>query len=651
LSSLPGVAQSFDTSATGTVKGAYFVRHVFTSNLDQTTSAIGRAVSLIGTMTFDGAGHYSFAGQMTDSMAGTNAVSYSVTGVYGVSASGLIQLTNPIDTTDLIYGGVGALGPSAIVGSSTEGLNNDVFIAIPAGSGASNSTVTGMYNGGFIDFLQANAGQVRDGYFTLTSNGSGSFGSVTVNGSMANQSSTATTQNYSGVSYSVASATGSGTITFPTASSPLSTLVSGQKTLYVSADGNILLGGSPSGYDLLVAIKASTAAVSDTSFQGTYFSAGLENDASDLSAGNNSIDSFYGSALGLAEGDGILHQRLGDFNSLAFDDTFYAPEDFSSSAINFDGSYEDLLAANGQGVVQVGTASFYSLIVNLQAKTTPATGVFINPLGVLNAASYAPITNSVAPGEFVTIFGTNLASAVFTPSSLPLPTTLGKVSVTVNNRPAPLSYVGPGQINILMPYATSEPFATFQVTNNGTTSNKVTLYADLTAPGIFTGAPSGIGQAAVLHANYSAVTPTSPAQVGETVLLYLTGLGSVTPAVGDGAAAPFGPLSTVDDPNLFLELIDVNGNQVAVTDVPFAGLAPGFAGLYQINFQIPNGLATGQASLDVGTTGANTSESLIQIQSGVSASAKSSAQPRVGSPRPAHKATGPRSKSTARSSF
>ena len=114
-----GFAQNFDTTGTSTVKGAYFVRQVLTANLDQSTSAIGQAVSLTGIMTFDGAGKYAFAGQKTDSTAGGTPSSYSVNGTYAVSGSGLVQITNPIDTTDTIFGGVGAIGPAAIVGSST----------------------------------------------------------------------------------------------------------------------------------------------------------------------------------------------------------------------------------------------------------------------------------------------------------------------------------------------------------------------------------------------------------------------------------------------------------------------------------------------------------------------------------------------------
>jgi len=647
LSTLPGVAQNFDTSATGTVKGPYFVRQLFTANFDA-NSGIGRAASLTGIMTFDGVKNYSFSGQITDTQAGSSAAAYTVSGTYAVSASGLIQLTNPIDTTDIVYGGVGALGPSAIVGSSTEGLNSDIFIAIPAASGATNSTVTGTYNAGFIDFLQGNVSQVRDGYFTLTSNGSGSFGTVAVKGVMANQNSTLTTQSLSGVSYSIANGNGSGTLTFPTASAPLTTLVSGQKTLYVSTDGSLLIGGSPSGFDLVVATKAATGAVSNSTFSGTYYSAALENDASGSTGTTNSIDSYYGSVLGLGEGDGVTHQRLVYFDSSsAFDSTISVPETFNGGAVYNDGSFQNMLGVNGQALLQVGTTTFYSLRINLQAKSTTASGVFINPLGVLNAASYAPITNSAAPGEFVSIFGSGLASGVFTPSSLPLPTKLGGVQVMVNGRLAPLSYVGPTQINILVPYATSEQFVTFQVINNGIGSNQVTLYQNLSAPGVFTGAPSGVGMAAVLHANYAPVTQSSPAKVGETVLLYLTGLGSVTPALNDGTAAPSNPLSNVDE-SIGVDLYDQNGNDVNASSLPFSGLAPGFAGLYQINFTIPPGLASGPTFLGVGTQDAYTSEGVLYVSSSTSASTQT---PGRSSARLALKKTGPRSHDSRRRAF
>src|ERR1700749_1942938 len=78
----PATAQTFDNSGNGTLKGAYFVRQVITADLDTNTSAIGRAISLTGIMTFDGQGGYSFAGQKMDTNAGSTAGSYSVSGTY-----------------------------------------------------------------------------------------------------------------------------------------------------------------------------------------------------------------------------------------------------------------------------------------------------------------------------------------------------------------------------------------------------------------------------------------------------------------------------------------------------------------------------------------------------------------------------------------
>ena len=166
----------------------------------------------------------------------------------------------------------------------------------------------------------------------------------------------------------------------------------------------------------------------------------------------------------------------------------------------------------------------------------------------------------------------------------------------VNGRYAPLSYVSPTQINLLVPNATgpisTESYATFQVINNNEASNKVTVHTNYTAPGAFSLTSNGgtyppaIGPAAVLHADYSLVTQSNPAKAGETLQLYLTGLGSVTPSVADGAAASTTTLSTVDE-HIY---VIVGGPQA---NIAFAGLAPGFAGLYQINFVVPSGITTG----------------------------------------------------------
>ncbi len=591
---------SFDNSANGQLNGPFFVRQVLTVT-DPNTSAITRAVSTTGTMTFDGKGGYSFTGQQLDSNKGNTASAFNTTGTYSVSASGLLQIQNPVDNTDTEFGGVGA--GNQIVASATEGPYDDIFVAIPAGPG---SGVQGSYSVGFIDFLQGNASNVRDGFYTLTASGSGSFGNVMVNGAMANQNSTPTTQTLNNVTFSFNGTTG--TLTFPAASNVSTALVSGVKTFAVSTDGNILVGGDPNGFDLIVGLKAATSA-NNGMFSGTYFTGALENDVSGSCNQNNCIDSYYGSVAANGQGAGTQHARFVGFDFFAYDYTSDVAYNFPSSGTYNDGSFQWMLGANGAGALLVGTGDFYTLIVAFQGKqSSPGSGLTLFPQGIVNAASFAPITNSVAPGQYVALFGSNLASNA-NAQTLPLPKNLGGSQATVNGTMMPLLAAAPTLITGLVPNATPVyDFATFQVN----TSNQVTLYTASTAPGVFTSTANGIGPADVFHTNFTYVTQSSPAAIGETVLFYATGLGATDPAVDDGAAAP-NPPAKVADPNLFVDIFDSKGNAIQV-NLTFAGLVPGLAGVYQLNFVVPTGLASGTGYLEVSTTDAFTSAAKIFIK-------------------------------------
>jgi uncharacterized protein (TIGR03437 family) len=150
-------------------------------------------------------------------------------------------------------------------------------------------------------------------------------------------------------------------------------------------------------------------------------------------------------------------------------------------------------------------------------------------------------------------------------------------------------------------------FAQVQVINNGTASNIVTVFVNEASPGIFSLPPGGIGQAAVLHPDYTVVSPSSPAKVGEVVQVFLTGLGDVDPAVNAGSAAPTNPLSKT-----------TNGFNVYIDGVPattsYIGLAPGLAGLYQINVTVPEGVTSGDVYLDVESDNFYTSQVTIRVQ-------------------------------------
>jgi uncharacterized protein (TIGR03437 family) len=269
--------------------------------------------------------------------------------------------------------------------------------------------------------------------------------------------------------------------------------------------------------------------------------------------------------------------------------------------------FQDILGVNGQAALMVGRQDEYSLTVGFQTPAFSGQGVFLNPIGIVNSANFAPITNSVAPGEFVTLFVSNPSSVTLQAKSLPLQTNLGGVQVTVNGRAAPIYFVSPTQISLIVPYATTESFATFRVSSNGTLSNQVTVYTTPTAPGVYTLTQNGVGNAAALHADYSLVTQDNPAKVGETLQLFVTGLGAVTPAVADGTAAPSSSLSVVNaDVAVF-----VDSQQAQIT---FKGLAPGFVALYQVNFVVPAGVSSGQVYVDVSTPDAYTSEAKLYVQ-------------------------------------
>jgi uncharacterized protein (TIGR03437 family) len=117
-----------------------------------------------------------------------------------------------------------------------------------------------------------------------------------------------------------------------------------------------------------------------------------------------------------------------------------------------------------------------------------------------------------------------------------------------------------------------------------TGSNTVTVPVAKTSPGIFTVPSAGIGPGAILHAEYTLVNAAKPAKVGETVLIFLTGLGPVTPAVPDGAP-----------PNILTDTAaPINVYFGGVPSKPtYKGLSPQYPGLYQINVVVPAGVPSG----------------------------------------------------------
>jgi uncharacterized protein (TIGR03437 family) len=229
--------------------------------------------------------------------------------------------------------------------------------------------------------------------------------------------------------------------------------------------------------------------------------------------------------------------------------------------------------------------------------------------GTVNAASYAPAANgngAIAPGSIIAIFGSNLATAPAAATSVPLPTTLQGTTVTMNGTAVPLFYVGGGQVNAQAPFKLSAGTVSVQVTVGSQPTLVQTAEVVPASPGVFTANAQGTGAGVFLHASYLPVSATSPAQAGETILIYCTGLGATTPAVATGSAAPQSPLATVPFPVVTI------GNSLAI--VTFAGLAPSFVGLYQINATVPPFLGSGTQQVIVQLNGVQSNVTTLNTQ-------------------------------------
>jgi uncharacterized protein (TIGR03437 family) len=399
---------------------------------------------------------------------------------------------------------------------------------------------------------------------------------------------------------------------------------------------------------------------------GLYFWGALED-----SPGCDGVDSFYGSLLpyGDANGDAVEHQRLSSFgyypidygqdNAIALNTngtTGPLPAASSLSILQYcpsgtaicsdgDGTYMYAFGDGANAFVAIGSQGFFSLVAGVMSPSSPGsstTGVYLNPIGIINAASYAPMTASLAPGETISLFGTNLSKVTMSPPAGPAPAILGGTQVLVNGTAAPLYYVSPGQINAVVPFEVSSAapaLATIQVVNNGTNSNAVgNMYIADSAPGIFTQTTNGIGFGAATHADYTLITPSSPAVPGETILVFLTGLGLVTPAISDGALGPTSPLSKSNlwtSNAMSVDFNDyVNGYYGQMATIQYAGLAPGLLG-YQLNVTIPSSdvgpAPNGGVYLEIGTDEADNNQ--VQIPVGGSSS---SVRPAARAPRTSH---------------
>lgn len=604
---------AFDTSGNSRLSGTYYFRHVLygiSTNYDSSGLAgdVTEAIAVYGNISFDGNGNYTITGgQVADSAntnssgtvivdplscynAGTNCTSGSaVLGTYSVSSSGYGFISNPIISGDLIVGLVGSNGVFVASSTETTYAYSDLLIAAPlSGAAPNNSTFSGTYS--VAAYIPGGApGYSADAFFQIAPDGNGNLGTVNISGYYGNGATTPITQSSSNVKYNFQN--GAAIVTFPTSSS--ANFFSGQEFFYFSPDGNFFFGGSPTNlFDMVVGVRGTGT----QNFNGLYYEGGLDQVYTTSSSGYINFDSYYGSFNATPSGTIVAHDRLSSvFNNAVIGSTYadsFTPP-VSGPYIDTPSNFQYAVGGNGTVRVGAGIYPYLGLTVAVQAPTfTPSGSVYLNPTGVVNAASFSPFTAGITNGEFISLFGNNLAGSTVVSNSIPYPPTLGNVQVLINGTAAPLYFVTPGQLAAITPYGTAGPYASVQVINNGVASNTVTVPVNTTVPGVYTIPSGGVGYAAAVHLSGQIVTATNPASPGETIEVFLTGLGTVSPTVADGAAAPAGQLSVTT--NSITASIGGTGATVA-----FAGLAPTLAGLYQINLTIPSSVSSGNQVLAI----------------------------------------------------
>jgi uncharacterized protein (TIGR03437 family) len=237
--------------------------------------------------------------------------------------------------------------------------------------------------------------------------------------------------------------------------------------------------------------------------------------------------------------------------------------------------------------------SFLILVAGLASAQTPV----INPTGgIVNAADFQ---SPLAPGSLFSIFGSRLSSQTAQALTIPLSSSLGGVTVQFINGSttidAPMLYVQPdgstaatSQINAQVPWELVAPGATATVnvvvSHDGVSSAPTPVTIGPFSPGVFASGNLAVAVnldgTLVWAAGTVAGVTTHAAKPGDTIIVYATGLGAVTPTVADGAASLDALRQTLTQP-----VVLVGG---LPAQVQFSGLSPQFVGVNQLNIVIPN---------------------------------------------------------------
>jgi uncharacterized protein (TIGR03437 family) len=236
---------------------------------------------------------------------------------------------------------------------------------------------------------------------------------------------------------------------------------------------------------------------------------------------------------------------------------------------------------------------------------------------VRNAASgqEPPANGGYAPGSYITITGSALSDVIKESNVVPLPVSLGGVSVSFDSpanqisAPGRLTYVSPGQVNVQIPMECAGlTSVSIKVAIGNIQSRVLEIPIGDYAPAMFEYQDAnGQRSVAALDGEFRLIGPANPVARGGAAQIFANGLGPVDRLPRSGHPAPAQPLSVMR----VSPVISVGGRPAQVL---FAGLAPQLVGLYQVNITIPSDLPTGRQRLSLSVNGIAAPEAFISIR-------------------------------------
>lgn len=250
-----------------------------------------------------------------------------------------------------------------------------------------------------------------------------------------------------------------------------------------------------------------------------------------------------------------------------------------------------------------------SMLFGAEIGRRHAPAIFLG--GVVNGASFRPAPdNFVSANAIISIFGVDLSlqTRVVGPDDLVggrLPERLAGVVVSISGVAAPLYFVSPGQINCQVPSSFLSGTFPLRVRRGSLLSPPETIEVRQVSPGLFTWPAErddGTLPAVATHRDFSPVGRDFPdgataVRAGELLILWATGLGPTTPPVMSGELPNFASFA------LFPVSVLLNGEPIPARRILYAGQAPDFAGLQQINILLSPDAPTGEVTVIIEVEG------------------------------------------------